>query len=173
MTMKLAFTSENIDRIETELLVFMHYQDDVPLTNLLGLVDWRVNGRLSRFIQADGFNGKPRELLLLPAEHRLRAEQVMIMGLGPREYFHQDHVNQVLDFFLQQVENKRTERVCFSLSQLLQSQFEWRNAVRLLLTKLVDCRHIKEVILREPIDLVRDAKRRQINFGPQVRIEYQ
>lgn len=171
--MKLAFTSENIDKINTELVVFMHYEDDKPFTELLGLVDWRVNGRISRFVQDKGYEGKPKEMLLLPSESRLKADQVLIVGLGKRENFHQDHINQVLDFFLQKVEDKRTESVCFSLSELLQSQFEWRNAVRLLLTKLLDCKHIKEVILREPADLVRDAKRRQINFGPQVKIEYQ
>lgn len=170
--MKLSFTSQEIDKVTAELVVLMHYQDQLPLKNLLGVLDWRINGRLSRVVQNKTFQGKPRELLLMPSEARFKASQILVLGLGQKSEFNEDHINEVLDYFIKTVENKRAEQVCFSLHQLLPSQFEWRNAVRILLSKLVDCQHLKEVILREPVDVVRDAKRRQINVGPLVKVEY-
>lgn len=170
--MKLSFTSSEIDKVPAELIVFMCYEEDVPFRSLLGCLDWRINGRLSRLVKANKFKGQAKELLLMPTEHRLKAHEVIVLGLGKREEFCEDHISQVLDFFLKTVEKKKIEQVCFSMHELIPSQFEWRNAVRLLLSKLVDHKSIKEVVLREPLDLVRDAKRRQINFGPQVQIEY-
>lgn len=171
--MKLSFTSQPIDKIPAELIVLMHYENDVPFKDLLGMLDWRINGRLSQFVTQKKFKGKAKELLLMPSEHRFKAHEIIVLGLGNKEEFSQEHISQVLDYFLNTVEKKRAQQVCFSLNQLLPSQFEWRNAVRLLLSKLVDYKTIEEIILREPLELVRDAKRRQINFGPQIKVEYQ
>lgn len=171
--MKLSFTSQSVDKIPVELLVLMHYEDDVPLKDMLGMIDWRVNGRLSRTILDKKFKGKARELLLMPSENRFKAGEVILLGLGDKSMFSEEHIGQVIDYFLQTVENKRTTQVCFSLNSILPTQFEWRNAVRILLSKLVDCKSLQEVILREPVDLIRDAKKRQIQFGPQVKVEYQ
>lgn len=171
--MKLSFTSQEIDKIDAEIVVVMCYEDNVPFKDMLGMLDWRINGRLSRIVKDNKFQGKAKELLLIPSEKRLKAGEVIVLGLGKKEDFSQEHISQVLDYFLKTMESKKSVQVCFSLNQLLPSHFEWRNAVRLLLSKLVDCKSIKEVVLREPLDLVRDAKRRQINFGPQIQVEYQ
>lgn len=170
--MKLSFTSQEVDKVPVELIVLMHYENDVPFHDMLGKLDWRINGRLSRIVKDKKFSGKARELLLLPTEKRFKAGEVIVLGLGGKESFSQEHISQVLDYFLETIEKKKIRQVCFSLNQLLPSQFEWRNAVRLLLSKLVSCKTLEEVILREPADLVRDAKRRQINFGPQIKVDY-
>lgn len=172
MKMKLSFTSQEIDKVPVELLVFMHYEDDVPFGELLGLLDWRINGRLSALILEQRFKGRARELLLMPSELRLKAHEVIILGLGRKEDFSEEHISQVLDYFLTTVEKKKITQVCFSLHQLLPSQFEWRNAVRILLSKLVDCTSLQEVVLREPVELIREAKRRQINFGSLIEVQY-
>lgn len=171
--MKLSFTSQPIDKIPAELVVLMHYENEVPFKDLLGLLDWRINGRLSRAVQANRFKGVARELLLMPSEHRFKAGEILVLGLGKREAFSQDHISQVLEYFLKTVDQKRSRQVCLSLNQLLPSQFDWRNAVRLLLSKLVDYKNVKEIILREPPELISDVRRRQINFGHSVQVEYQ
>lgn len=171
--MKLYFTSQPIDKIPAEIVVMMCYESDVPFRNLLGVLDWRINGRLSQFVKENKFAGRARELLLMPSEKRFKGREIMILGLGDKAGFDQKHVAQVLDYFLCTIEKKKTQQVCFSLHQLIPSEFEWRNAVRLLMSRLVTCKCLAEVILREPQDLVQDAKRRQINFGPQILVEYE
>jgi len=171
--MKLTFTSQEIDKVPSEMVVLMHYQEDVPFRGLLGKLDWRVNGRLSRFVQGGKYSGKAKELLLIPSEHRFKSNEIIVLGLGKKDHFETSHIAEVLDYFLETVEKKKTECVCFSLSQLLPTDFDWRNAVRLLLSKLIDCSAIKEVVLREPENLIREAKRRGLNFGPKVEVLYQ
>lgn len=170
--MKLNLTSQPIDKIPTEIVVLTHYQDDVPFKSELGLLDWRINGRLSRFIQDKHYVGKAKELLLMPSEKRLNAPEVMILGLGLKEGFQQDHIGQVIDFMLQTLDNKKHTQICCSLHQMIPSEFEWRNAVRLLVSKLSDHKTIKETTLWEPVDFIRDAKKRQLDFGPGVQVEF-
>ncbi|MBU0505107.1 MAG: M17 family peptidase N-terminal domain-containing protein [bacterium] len=170
--MKLSFTSEAIDKISAEIIVLMHYEDDVPFKNFLGVLDWRINGRLSEIVKLNKFHGSAKEKLLIPSENRFKANEVLILGLGKKALFEKDHISQVLDYFLQTVERKRMNQICFSLSQLFESQFDWRNAVRLLLSKLIDFKTIEEVILCEPAELIREAKRRQLQFGPNIEVIY-
>lgn len=171
--MRVIFTSLDIDKVLTEMIVFMHYEKDVPFKGLLGLFDWRLNGRLSRFVQAGKYQGRAKELLLVPAEKRLKSHEVMVLGLGKKEHFEQAHIGQVLDYFLETIAKKKTEQVCFSLSELAPSDLDWGSAVKLLLTKLVDKSQLKEVILREPAALIREAKRRGLSLSPQVDVVYQ
>ncbi len=170
--MKISFSSQPIDKIIAELIVLMHYEDELPFKNLLGILDWRINGRLSRFIQSQKYSGKAKELLLIPSEFRFAASEILILGLGKRQDFDETHISQVLDYFLETVARKKTKQVCFSLTQILPTEFQWRNAVRLLLSKVMEHGSIQEIILREPVEFIRDAKKRQMSFTPNVNVEF-
>lgn len=171
--MKFSFTSQPIDRIPAELLVLMHYQNQVPLHGLLGLVDWRMNGRVSQLVQNKVFTGKAKEMLLMPAEHRFKADKLVLLGLGHKEDFEEGHIAQVFDFVFQTASRMKAAQVCLTLSRLLPSQFEWRNAVRLFVSKSVDFPAVQEIIFCEPIEVVQEAKRRQLDFGPNVQMSFE
>lgn len=170
--MKFSFTSQAIDKVPAELVLLMHYQQQVPLHGLLGLMDWRLNGRLSRLIQDKIFTGKAREMLLLPAEHRFKADKLVLLGLGRKEEFEEGHIAQVFDYIFQATSKMKAAQVCLSLSKLLPTQFEWRNAVRLFVSKLFDFPSIGEVIFCEPNEVVQEAKRRQLDFGPNIQMHF-
>lgn len=171
--MKFKFTSEPIDKIPVDLLVLMWFQDQIPFHGLMGLIDWRVNGMISHLIEQKKLTGKAREMVLLPSEHRFQADKLIILGLGEREEFHENHVSQVFDFFFETVYRMKATRICVSLSGLLSSPFEWRNAVRLFVSKLKDYPSIQEVIFWEPKEIIQEAKKRQMEFGSQIRVEFE
>ena len=66
------------------ILVLSAFSDDRPLRGLAGLVDWRLCGTLSRFIQSSKAIGDYGERVLLPSGGRLPHAKVLMMGLGPR-----------------------------------------------------------------------------------------
>ena len=169
---KFYFTSQPIDRIPAELVILLHFEDDIPLHGMLGLIDWRINGRLSHLLKENRFAGLAREKLLMPAEHRFKAEKLVIMGLGKRDEFHDDFIAQIIDFIFDTVREMKSMQICVSFAKLNPSQFAWRNAIRLFVTKLVDFQDLKEVIFCEPEDLVQEAKRRQLDFGANVQVEF-
>lgn len=170
---KFTFTSQPIDKIPCELLILLHYEQEVPFHGLLGLVDWRINGKLSHLVQDHKFVGKAREMVLMPAERRFQAEKLIVMGLGEKNKFEEGFIAQVLDYVFQTTAKMKAAQLCLSLNKLLPSQFEWRNAVRLFVSKLFDHPSIKEVIFCEPEEVVQEAKRRQLDFGPNVSVQFQ
>jgi hypothetical protein len=172
MTMKLSLTSQSIDKISCELVVLMHFRDQLPFKDLLGKLDWRVNGRLSQYVQNEKYTGDAKELLLMPSEFRFKANEIIILGLGEHRSFEEGHVGEVLDYFLDTASKKKSEQVCFSIHQLLDNEFAWRNAVRLLISKAVDYPSIKEIVLCEPVSFIRDAKKRRLDFGPHIPVEF-
>lgn len=171
--MKFVFTSKPIDKIDVDLIVLLQFEADLPFQGLVGMLDWRINGRLSRFAADQRYSGRAREALLLPTESRLKAREVVVLGLGPKPQFEQAFVGQVLDHVLQMVSGMKVAQFCLSVGQMLPGHFEWRNALRLMHSKMqYDYPDIKEVVLCESDDCIREARKRQLDFGQQVRVDF-
>lgn len=171
--MKFHFTSQPIDKLDCELLVLMHYENQVPFHGLLGLIDWRLNGRLSQLVIENHFSGKAKEMILMPAEHRFRAQKMILLGLGQHEHFRENHISQVFDYTFETIDRLKAKQIALSLNPLIPSQFEWRNSVRMFVSKAFDFPQIEEVILCEPQDWVMDAKRRHMDFGGRVEVSFE
>lgn len=164
--MKFTFTSQPIDRVNAELVLLMHHENAVPFRDAMGLIDWRVNGKLSRLVQDKVFTGKAREMVLMPAENRFKAQKLVLLGLGPREAFETGHIPQVFDFVFDTVKRIQAGQVCLSISTLVPAQYEWRQAVRAFMTRAPGDAVLDEVIFCEPAEFVAEAKRRQDEFVP-------
>jgi len=68
-------------------LVLTTFVDDRPLRGLTGLVDWRLNGQLSRLMLRDFIDGHYQEAMLTPIAGRLPVDQVLLVGMGKRSDF--------------------------------------------------------------------------------------
>jgi hypothetical protein len=85
--MDVILSSEAIDVQECDIIVVGFFLDERPLRGASGWIDWRLNGRLSRFIQAKRLTGEWKETTLVPSEGRLVAPLILLIGLGRvREY---------------------------------------------------------------------------------------
>lgn len=69
-------------------LVLTCFSDDRPLRGLTGLVDWRLNGQLSRLLQRDFIDGHYQEAMLTPIAGRLPFDRLLLVGMGRRAEFH-------------------------------------------------------------------------------------
>ena len=171
--MKLFLTDKSIDKIDAAVLILLQYQDQIPFKGATEVVDWRLNGLFSHFIEDNHFAGKAREVLLIPAEKRIKAKQIVVLGLGNREEFEEIYVSQVIDFIFKMLIQKKENEFCFSLSQMLPYGFEWRNAVRLLLSQWLDHPEITRIVLSEPSECLNEARRRNMDFGSSVYIVFE
>ena len=77
-------TAGPADRVEADLLVVFLHADDRPPAGMTGLVDWRLNGLLSRHVKSGWFDGEPGEPLVLAGGRRTRTPRLLVMGLGRR-----------------------------------------------------------------------------------------
>ncbi len=72
-----------IARAPGETLVVPIPADERPLGGDAGWVDWRMCGEISRRLAQGEVQGFSGEALLFPARPPIRAERVLVLGLGP------------------------------------------------------------------------------------------
>src|SRR3954465_8128541 len=70
--------------VETPLtgMVASFHENERPLQGLAGLLDWRLDGEISRFLRAGGLSGRPGECAYLPVTHAGRTLHVVLVGAG-------------------------------------------------------------------------------------------
>lgn len=78
---------EALDELQASCLVLTCFADDRPLRGLTGLVDWRLNGQLSRLMLKDFIDGHYQESMLAPIEGRLPFPRILLVGMGKRSEF--------------------------------------------------------------------------------------
>lgn len=72
-----------LDGLRAEILVGSLGSDERPPAGVCGLMDWRLEGRITRLCETGVLTGARGERLLLMPRVRLSAERVLIWGLGP------------------------------------------------------------------------------------------
>lgn len=78
---------ENLDSVRCDALAVPFFAGELPTRGVLGLVDWRLCGLISRMVVRKQITGAWKEVVLLPGYPRLSMDKVMLYGLGPSEDF--------------------------------------------------------------------------------------
>lgn len=58
------------------------FSDEKPPRGICGLIDWRINGLISREIKAGRITGQFREKVVIPFPGRIGSEILLLFGLG-------------------------------------------------------------------------------------------
>ena len=74
-------------RVRGDVGIVPWFEDERPFQGLLGLLDWRRDGSLSRLAREGIARGTRGESVLLPAGPGLPVERLVLMGCGPRNRF--------------------------------------------------------------------------------------
>ena len=72
----------HIDETRADALALPVFVDERPLRGTAGLVDWRLNGRISEWLTSARFAAAPGETLLYPDRGRLPFGRLLLFGLG-------------------------------------------------------------------------------------------
>ncbi len=89
-----------LDQLEQDTLILAHFADERPLRGVGGLVDWRLNGALSKMILRGRLTGAWGEQLLYPQSGRLPFKKVIYFGLGDRSKFGRTRYKEVTNRML-------------------------------------------------------------------------
>lgn len=167
------FTSKPFDRVATECLVVLCPEEIRPLQNEGALVDWRLNGRLSQVILQNRFAGQYGETLLIPSETRIKSSEILVVGLGKVGELTEGQWQGLLKNIFKTLTQKKTKDITLCLSPLFADKFEWRNNVRYVVSLRHDYPSIEVLRFAEPPDFVDEAKRRHMDFGLNVEVEFE
>lgn len=166
------FTDKPFDKLKTECAVITLFSDKIPFGGNAALLDWRFNGRLSQIFSKHRFSGKFQEALLMPSEGRVKSKSILVLGLGTYSQFYESDISSFTDFLLKTLSQKRVGDFIVSFSDIFRDLFEWRNNIRLLVSKLYDYQ-FESIFLCEPKDCIQDAKKRHMDFGSNVDVSFE
>jgi len=78
---------KSLDVLQSEAILAPFFSDERPLAGVLGLIDWRLCGFVSRMIQRGVVRGAAGETVLVPLRPRLLVDKLFLFGLGPEAEF--------------------------------------------------------------------------------------
>jgi hypothetical protein len=169
---QLKISNHPLDEIPSQLALVTAFEDVRPLKGRAGLVDWRLNGRLSKFIRESKFKGSKGEALLMPTRGRIDSEELLILGVGAKSSIRDPEIPHLLTLIVEKLLQKRCASFSLSLTDLIPGMFEWRNAVRLFVSMISGRDEEMSVTLVEDGLFVEDAKKRHMDFAYDVAVHY-
>ena len=85
--MNLALHLTTLDQLETDAIVVGVALDNPPLSGILGLLDWRLCGMLTKLRLQQEWTAEAGESLLIATSGRLKAPRLFLFGWGEKRSF--------------------------------------------------------------------------------------
>ncbi len=158
--MDIIVSPDEVDLLESEVLVCGFFEDERPLRGSCGWVDWRLNGRISHFIEEKKLIGKWEEVILIPTQGRLQSPFLLLFGLGKVREYSYLRVREMVPFLLRPVKRLSVSKVSFSLPYHEDYHVDCGKLIEVLLEGIADCLEL------EPFTSEQDwIKNLQLFFG--------
>ena len=172
--LKLIFTSEPFDRIPAQVAIASYFQDIRPLQGTSALVDWRLNGRISKLLHEGKLSGSYLETLMVPLRGRCKAGELLLFGLGPAADWNEARCEAWFKEVLKKTEGMKYEQIIVSFEDLAKDFMEWRYLLRELVHSLYPRAESRDLalVLRENPKWIAETRRRNMDLGVDVQIEY-
>lgn len=147
----------SLDELKTELLCLWMFSDERPPRGALGLVDWRLCGRLSRLLARGEFQARFGEALLMPPpEQRLAAERVLLLGAGTRAELVGERCGQLVREWVDRVLGLRVRTAALALPHASLPALDAVAAIDLVLAQAPRCeQRLDELVILDTLEAQR------------------
>ncbi len=112
--MDVILSTEKVDVQECDILATGFFEDERPLRGSSGWVDWRMNGRLSRFLIQKRLTGSWKEVTLIPSNGRVTPRIILLLGLGKVNDYSYLRLREISPHLVETLERLKASSVCFS-----------------------------------------------------------
>ncbi|MBN2297057.1 MAG: hypothetical protein JXM72_00600 [Deltaproteobacteria bacterium] len=113
--MEVYVDKRDMQEIPCDLFCLWHFSDEKPLKGITGLVDWRLDARISQLILSGKIQGSWGEKVMLGAMDALAGRELLIIGLGQLNEFEQSRIQDAGRLMARTVLNLNLNKVCMSL----------------------------------------------------------
>lgn len=136
--MEVIISSESIDRQECQLVQVGFFEDERPLRGPAGLLDWRLNGAISREIIHGRITGRFKETVIIPSNQRIRSPKILLIGLGMARRISYPKLREVSAHLLQTLLKIKVLDFCCSIPHSKPYPLECSKAVEVWIEGLSD-----------------------------------
>ena len=134
--MELRFIAPELRQLDTagaEVLACAVFADQLPPRGMVGLVDWRMAARLSRYLESGEISGRPGELVLIPGKPRIPFEKLLLFGAGSSQHFDEAAYIELMERMLRALEGLKVRMAVVERPGRALGTIETMRAVELLL----------------------------------------
>ncbi|MDW8247144.1 MAG: M17 family peptidase N-terminal domain-containing protein [Sandaracinaceae bacterium] len=104
-----------IDMSDAEALVLPVMSDERPLRGATSLIDWRLCGRLSRWLKEGHLPTQIGRASLIPTEGRLLCERIIIVGAGESQKFSRESAKEVICAMMEALDGLAVRKALMAL----------------------------------------------------------
>jgi hypothetical protein len=169
---QLVLSSLPIDEVPGQLALATFFEDVRPLKGSTSLIDWRLNGRLSDLIIQGKISGHFSESLIMPAQGRLSVREIFVFGLGKSSELSEKRFEDGFSVLIDKLALLRSGDVVISFGDLSKDFMGWRALLRSFMNSLAVKHDDLQVVCAEDPRWISEAKKRNMDFGPQVNLSY-
>jgi len=137
--MDIILSNDSVDAQECDIVVTGFFLDEKPLRGSSGWIDWRLNGRVSRLIQAKRFTGEWKETILIPSEGRLAAPLILFIGLGRLSDYSPLRLRELSPHLITTFQGIQVPNICLSFPCGQPYTVDCGKTAEVLVEGVVDC----------------------------------
>jgi hypothetical protein len=137
--MDIILSSDNIDVQACDVVATGFFLDERPLRGASGWIDWRLNGRLSRLIQAKRLTGEWKETILIPSEGRIVAPLILLIGLGRVKEYAPFRLRELSAHLIMTLQGIQAPTICLSFPCEEPYDMDCGKTAEVLVEAIADC----------------------------------
>jgi hypothetical protein len=137
--MDIILSKERVDVQECDLLVTGFFRDERPLRGSSGWIDWRFNGKLSRFLLEKKLSGDWKETTLIPSQGRVMARMILLLGLGEVKEYGYLRLREIPLHLLETVKKLDAFNLCLSLPYEESGNVNCGKMAKVLIEGIANC----------------------------------
>lgn len=113
--MQLHLSTESPDQPKHKCLALGIFSDEKPPRGICGLIDWRLNGMISREIKQKRILGEFEEKIIIPFLPRIGSEILLLFGLGKVSDMNYDKIYNAAYLITQTIDKMALDSCAFDL----------------------------------------------------------
>jgi len=137
--MDIVVSKEEVDVQECDVLVSGFFMNERPLGGTTGLIDWRLNGILSRLLLEKKLTGEWKETTLIPSQGRVMSRMILLLGLGEVREYSYLRVRELSAHLLETLKKLDALDVCLSLPHEERYNVDCGKLAEVLIEGIADC----------------------------------
>jgi hypothetical protein len=113
-----------VEDIQADVLVTTFFQDLGSPKGTTGMIDWRLNGFISRSMVEKRITGAKGEVTLLPLNQKFSSNRMLLLGLGSWKDYSVAELRSLLPTIQKAVMDLKPMKVCFCIPRALNESYE-------------------------------------------------